>query len=137
MIALIERTIVGLGKRPIIFETRRKMCVGCDRSKPLETKKCGQCRGEEFRPINCDTGSRICEFLNRFESVQLFPLIEKIGQSPREFRATLRSAPLTNHTCEGDFICPLVLAMKSLEATLAAKLSESSGLDLWAYKARH
>ena len=76
---------------------RDKVCQQCFRSKPLPTKKCGNCSSSEFQDYICLMEVRLSLFLEWLKTQGYWPLSQLNEQSCREFRGSV-SAIISNCT---------------------------------------
>ena len=132
---VVEQTIDELRRDKQRFETRGKLCTVCRRYKPPATKKCHKCQNNEFLPLHCDAGSRVCEFLGLLESAEVWPLSGQMEDSAITFQMKLGSFQSgLNHNCDGFDRCPLSQAADKLKDKVSRSMTESEGFDLRAYQ---
>jgi len=131
MMGEAEEAIDGLRHDQQEFETGGKLCTACKRYKPPPTKKCHNCRNDEFLPLYCDAGSRVCEFLGVLSSANVWPLSRQMEDSAVAFQSKLESIQSRlHHNYNGYNRCPLSQAAKTLKDKVGRVLTQSEGLDL-------
>jgi hypothetical protein len=115
--------------------TRYKLCNGCDRNKPLETRKCGNCSSREFRDEVCKNSTRLLWFMDWLESRQYWPLSYhserscwSVAESGEEQASHYEAS-----SCGSNHLCPLVAVKTSLVENVRATLHQSAGLGIEAY----
>jgi len=131
----VEEAINELRHDQQEFETGGKLCTVCKRYKPPPTKKCHNCRNDEFLPLYCDVGSRVCEFLEVLSSANVWPLSQQMEDSAAAFQSRLESIQSRlDHRCNGYNRCPLSQAAKRLKHKVGSVMTQSAGLDLRAFQ---
>ena len=131
MMGEVEEAIDELRRDQQEFETGGKLCTVCRRYKPPPTKKCHNCRNDEFLPLYCDAGSRVCEFLEVLSSANVWPLSRQMEDSAVGFQSKLESIKSRlNHNCDGYNRCPLSQTAKTLKDKVGRFITQSEGLDL-------
>ena len=131
----VEEAINELCNDEQEFETGGKLCTVCKRYKPPPTKKCHTCRNDEFIPIYCDTGSRICNFLEVLSAANVWPLSRQVEGSAVALQSKLESVrSRLNHVCHGYNRCPLSQAVKTLKDRAGTFVTRVEGLDLRAFQ---
>ena len=131
----VEQTINELCRDKERFETGGKLCTVCRRYKPPPTKKCHKCQNNEFFPVYCDAGSRVCEFLVLLVSANVWPLSGQMEDSAIAFQIRSKSVKSKlKHKCDGFDRCPLSQAANTLEDKVRTSMTESEGFDLGAYQ---
>ena len=135
MMGEVEGAIDELRHDQQEFETGGKLCTVCKRYKPPPTKRCHNCRNDEFLPLYCDAGSRVCEFLGVLNSANVWPLSRQMEDSAVAFQSKLESIqPRLDHRCHGYNRCPLSQAAKTLKDKVGSVMNQSEGLDLRAFQ---
>ena len=135
MMGEVEEAINELRRDVQEFETGGKLCTVCRCYKPPPTKKCHKCRNDEFLPINCDAGSRVCEFLEALSAAKVWPISRQMEDSALAFQDKMKSIKSRlDHTCNGYNRCPLVQAAKALRDKGGGFITQSEGLNLRAFQ---
>ena len=135
MIREVEEAIDELRYDQQEFETEGKKCTVCKRYKPPPTKRCHNCRNDEFLPLYCDAGSRVGEFLGVLSSANVWPLSRQMEDSAVAFQSRLKPMQSRlDHRCNGSNQCPLSQAAKTLKDKVGSVMTQFEGLDLRAFQ---
>jgi hypothetical protein len=115
--------------------TRYKLCNGCDRNKPLETRKCGNCSSREFRDEVCKNSTRLLWFMDWLESRHYWPLSYHNERSCRSVAGSgeEQASCYETSSCGFNRRCPLVTVKTALVENIRAILRQSAGLEIENY----
>lgn len=112
------------------FEVQRKACAGCGGLKPLEAQKCRKCSSTDFLALYCDSGARICDFINALDSAGAWPLSGQRQDSAANLLSRLKSIlPQARYNCLGGVECLLIVQSGLLEKRLENTVEEASKIE--------
>ena len=135
MMEKVEEAIDELRHDEQNFETGGKLCTICRRYKPPPTKKCHNCRNNEFLPLYCDAGSRVRDLLEALSLAKVRPLSRQMEDSAVALQSRLESIPSrVNHDCNGYNRCPLPEAVTKVKDKVGRFMTQVEGLDLRAFQ---